>query len=166
MSTVKAGPSDLIEVLYLLKVCVADMNEQGYKHWNNAYPGADLMSKSIEKGELYLYKERGICKGMVILSEEEPEDYKKIEWQGGTGKVLFIKFLAVHPMWQGKGVAKQLLGFIETFAKQYNYKSMRIDVYSAIEAGQKMCDDMGFKKTGQFHSTFQSAPHLAYEKAL
>ncbi len=166
MKIVQAVQNDLVEVLYLLKECVSDMNEKGFNHWNNSFPGSEIMTKAIETGSLFLYKELGIAKGMVILNEEEPEEYKKIDWQVTADKVLYIKYLAVHPNWQGHGIAKKLVGYAEQYARERGYKAIRMDLYSGMEASGRFSDDLGFKKTGQFHSTFQQAPYLALEKSL
>lgn len=166
MKIVQAVPNDLVEVLFLLKECITDMNEKGFKHWNNSFPGAEVMSKAIASGSLFIYKELELAKGMVILNEEEPEEYKNIEWQVSAEKVLYIKYLAVHPNWQRHGIAKKLIGYAEQFARERGFKALRMDLYSGLEASGRFSDDMGFKKTGQFHSTFQQAPYLALEKSL
>jgi GNAT superfamily N-acetyltransferase len=166
MKIQQAVPQDLVEVLYLMKVCVSDMNEQGQKHWNNAYPGQEFLITAIEKGSLYTYKDLEVVKGMVVLSDEEPEEYKNIEWVGKGDKVLFIRFLAVHPTWQGKGIAKRLVEYAEGYSKDHGYTSIRVDIYSGVPGAEKLCIDLGFNQTGQFHSPFQQTPYFAFEKSL
>lgn len=166
MKIVKAGQNDLIDVLFLLDVCVYDLNQKGFKHWNSSFPGSEIMIKAIESGSLYLYKENGVAKGMVVLSDEQPDEYKGIEWQAGNSKVMYLKFLAVHPLWQNKGIAKKIVGFAEQFAREHEYSAIRVDIYSGLPSASHMFADNGFSKTGQFHSTFQTAPYLAYEKSL
>jgi GNAT superfamily N-acetyltransferase len=165
MKIVKAEPNDLVEVLFLLQMCVTDMNQNGFKQWNNAYPGSDLMIDAINKDSLYLYKENEVAHGMIVLSDEQPEEYKNIEWQAKGPKVLYLKYLAVHPIWHGTGVAKKLVGFAEQFAREHEYSALRVDIYSGLPA-EHMFAEIGFSKTGQFHSTFQTAPYHAYEKSL
>lgn len=166
MKILKATPKDLVEVLFLLKECVSDLNSNGLKHWNNAYPGADAMIKAIEEGSLFLFKELGILKGMVTVNEEAPEEYNNIEWQSNAEKILYIKNLAIHPNWQGKGIAKKLVETVEEYAKDKSYKALRVDIYSGIGAAEKLCEDLGFNKTGEFHTNFQATPYFAYEKGL
>lgn len=166
MKILKATHNDLVEVLFLLKECVSDLNSNGLKHWNNAYPGADNMIKAIESETLYLLKEKGVAKGMVTLGMESPEEYKNIEWKTDSDKIIFIKFLAVHPRWENTDIAKKLIEFVEQYASDNNFSALRIDVYGGIEMAEKLFDDTGFNKTGQFHSSFQSTPYYAYEKGL
>ena len=166
MKILQAVPNDLIEVLYLLKDCVSDMNEKGHKHWNNAYPGTDFMIEAIENKTLHLYKDNEIAKGMVVLSDVEPNEYKNIEWQGKDDKILFIRFLAVHPNWLDQGISERMVEYAEGYAKNNGYSTMRFDIYSGINGADKLCIDMGFNQTGQFHSEFQQTPYFAYEKSL
>jgi len=32
-----------IEILYLLRICILDMNRNGLTHWNSVYPGPDII---------------------------------------------------------------------------------------------------------------------------
>lgn len=166
MKILQAVPQDLVEVLYLLKESVSDMNEKGLKHWNSAYPGTDFIVESIKKEVLYIYKDNGIAKGMVVLSTEEPEEYKNIDWQGKGDNVLFIRFLVVHPNWQHTGIASRLIEYAEAYAKDHSFNTIRVDIYSGVEGAEKLCVDKGFNQTGQFHSSFQQTPYFAYEKSL
>jgi GNAT superfamily N-acetyltransferase len=166
MKIIKATPQDIIEVLFLLKDCVSVFNSNGLKHWNNSYPSADTMRKAIEEESLYLLKDREVAKGMAVLTEEEPEEYKNIDWQLDSEKVAFVKYFMIHPNWQDKEFSKALMSHIEEVAKEKGYTTLRFDVYGGISSAEKVGDDFGFNKTGQFHSSFQTVPYLAFEKSL
>jgi GNAT superfamily N-acetyltransferase len=165
MNITKAEQGDLVEVLFLMKECVEDLNHNGFKHWNNAYPGSDTLIKAIEEGTLYVYRDNGIAKGMIILSVDEPKDYKKVEWKTNNNKVLYLKYLTVHPLWQNKGIAKSLMEYAELYAKDNSFEAMRVDIYSGLQAAEKI-SELGFNQAGQFHTDFQTSPYFAYEKGL
>jgi GNAT superfamily N-acetyltransferase len=166
MEITQAVPQDLIEVLYLLKVCVANMNEKGQKHWNNAYPGTNFMIEAIENNSLYIYKDLGIAKGLVVLSNDQPKEYEEIDWKGKGDKILFLRFLTIHPDWQDQDIAKSLIEFSEEFAKTNNYNIIRVDIFSGVESAQQLYLTLGFNTAGEFHTQFQKKPYLAYEKSL
>ncbi len=166
MNILKAEAGDLVEVLFLMKECVEYLNDEGFKHWNNAYPGTRYLKQAIDNGNVYIYKDKGIAKGMVILSTEPPEDYKNIEWQINNDKVLYLNFLAVHPIWQKLGIDKSLVEYTELYAKDNGYAAVRSDIYSGLPTANDMYSDLGFNKTGQFHTGFQTAPYFAFEKGL
>lgn len=166
MNIIKADFKDLVEVLFLMKECVEDLNQNGFKHWNNAYPGSDILKTAIDNGNLYVYKEGGISKGMVIFSNEEPEEYKNIKWNTNGSKVLYLKFLAVHPNWKDKNIDKSLLEYAELYAKDNGFAAVRVDVYSGMQNADKVCSGQGFSLSGEFRSSFQESPYHAYEKGL
>ena len=136
MEIIQAKPTDLIEILYLLKVCILDMNPKGLKHWNSAFPGTEVIQSDLENGTIYLVKDRGVCKGMVTLNDHEPEDYKSVAFQAGIKKPLYLQNLAVHPKWQGKGIATLMVDFAQKFAKENGFDSIRLDVFKPSESAQ------------------------------
>lgn len=166
MKIVKAIPSDLVEILFLLKECVSDLNTKGLKHWNSSFPGSDAMVKAIDDGVLYLYKELGIAKGFAIISEEEPEEYKKLDWGTSSEKTLFIKFLDVHPLFQGNGIAKKIIEYLENYASSNAFSSIRVDIYGALGSANELYTELGYANSGEFHSSFQATPYVAFEKGL
>jgi GNAT superfamily N-acetyltransferase len=166
MEILQARPSDLIEILYLLKVCVLDMNQKGLKHWNNTCPGSARIQKDLTGGLIYLAKEKGVCKGMITLSDQEPEDYKQIGFKPGAEKPLYLQHLAVHPRWQGKGIARLLIEFAQQAAKERGFDAVRLDVFKTSETARQFCMKQSFMEVAPFHTAYQQIPYLCYEKKL
>ncbi len=166
MEIMQAKESDLIEILYLLRVCILDMNQKGMKHWNSVYPSADMIWNDLERSSVYLIKEMGICKGMVTLDSIEPEEYKGIQWTTPARKPLFLHRLAVHPIWQGQGIAGMLLKFAEEYAKKNGYDALRIDVNSTSTNARNLCRKQLFNEAGNFFSAFQQQPFICYDKKI
>ncbi len=161
-----ASSYDFVEVLFLLRECITDMNARGLKHWNNSFPGSDVMKDDIEKGTLFLCKDRGIIKGMINLSNEAPEEYDNIKWSTNSEKVLYIKRFAVHPKWTNTGVGLMLLEYAEKHATEHGYTSIRIDVLDSYLEAEKLIENKSFQQAGTFHSSFQKIPFACYEKEV
>jgi GNAT superfamily N-acetyltransferase len=166
MEIVQAKDSDFIEILYLLRVCIMDMNEKGQKHWNSAYPGPDLIQADLERSSIYVMKDKGVCKGMVTLDSEEPEEYKGIQWTHKARNPLYIHRLAVHPVWQGQGIARKLILFSEEFAMRNGYDALRVDVFSDSMHARNLCNKNSFKEAGNYLSFFQQQPFICYDKKI
>jgi GNAT superfamily N-acetyltransferase len=166
MEILQARPSDLIEILYLLKVCILDMNQKGLKHWNNTCPGSERIQKDLAGGLIYLAKEKGVCKGMITLSDQEPEDYKQIAFNPVARKPLYLQRLAVHPRWQGKGIARLLLDFAQKAAIERGFDVVRLDVFKTSETARQFCEKQRFKEVAPFHAAYQLIPYLCFEKKL
>jgi ribosomal protein S18 acetylase RimI-like enzyme len=162
----KAIPSDLVEILFLLRVCIKDMNEKGMKQWNSAHPETSIIRKNLDEGFIYLLKDNGVCKGMVTLTSEVPADHAGSEFSDSSGKVLYMQWMTVHPYWQGQGIAKMLLDFGEEYARKNKFKTIQIDVFSKHDLAQQLCHKNEFTEVGKFHSAFQKIPFICYEKAI
>jgi ribosomal protein S18 acetylase RimI-like enzyme len=166
MEIQKAKSSDLIEILYLLKECVRDMNQKGMKHWNSSYPGIEDIDRDLNKESIFLIKDKGICMGMVTLNEIEPEEYKGIHWSSNDSKTLYMKRMAVNPIWQDKGIAEMLVKFAEKYARENKYNYIRLDTLSSNQSEAKLYANGNYNEVGEFHSTFQKTPFKCYEKKI
>jgi len=166
MEIVQAKPTDLIEILYLLKVCILDMNKKGLRHWNSAYPGADRILQDLNNTSIYLVKDKGVCKGMVTLNEFEPEDYRQVSFQSGRHKPMYLQNMAVHPQWQGLGIARLMVEFAQKLARDKGFDSIRLDVFQPSENARQLYEKQSFKEVATFHSAYQKTPFVCYEKQL
>jgi len=166
MEILQAKPIDLVEILYLVKVCIADMHARGLMHWNSSYPGVSLIQHDLDEGNIFLLKDKGVCKGMVTLSSKEPEEYRQLNFSSVNTKPLYMMRMAVHPMWQGKGIAGNMIKFAQKMAKENGYTCIRLDVFQTSEDARQLCNRQNFKEIGSFQSDYQRTPFLCYEKQL
>lgn len=166
MEIIQATPYHLVDVLFLLKECIKDMNSRGLKQWNNAYPGPDLIRDDISKGSLYLYTELGMVKGMINLTDDMPKEYSDIKWKINAPKVLYVNRLAVHPTWLESEISENLLSFAEKYARDHQYGCIRLDVLDSYPVTEQFFLSRNFTSAGDFHSEFQKMPFICFEKNL
>lgn len=166
METRKATLYDLLDVLSLLEDCIRDMNKQGLKQWNSAYPGPEIMKSDVEKGTLYIFKDLGIAKGMINLTTEIPEEYKEINWNGKSDKILYINRFCVHPIWKDSDISEKLIDFAENFAMENKFNGIRLDVLDSYPVDNRFFTDKSYEPAGKFHSSFQKIPYTCFEKNL
>jgi ribosomal protein S18 acetylase RimI-like enzyme len=166
MEITKAKERDLIEILYLLKACISDMQGRGITHWNSAYPDAETIQQDLKEGRIFLLKERQVCKGMMTLSTSEPEAYKDLRWQEGAVKAMYLQRMAVHPKWQGQGLGSQLIRFAGDFAQRNGFSCIRLDVFNHSEHAKRLYENHDFYEVGTFLTEAQKVPYICYEKQL
>lgn len=166
MEITQAKPIELVEVLYLLRVCILDMNKKGLKHWNSAYPGPELIQKDLNNGSVYLVKDNCVCKGIFTLDTREPEDYKQIPWPDNTSKPLYLHRMAVHPLWQGKGIAKMMIDYAQKYAREKGFNCIRLDVFKPSKGARQLYEKQSFQEIGSFHADYQKIPFICYEKRV
>ena len=161
-----ASSSDFVEILFLLRQCIKEMNEKGLKQWNMSYPSPEMIRSDIDSGILYLFKELGIAKGMICLSKEKPDGYDDVDWRTDSGNVLYIKRFAVHPYWQDSEVGEKLIAYAEEYAKDNKFTCIRMDVLDSYPVDDSFFSSKKFTMAGTFHSSFQKLPYTCYEKSL
>lgn len=166
MEILQAGALDLVEILYLVKECIKRMNENGEMHWNTASPSPESIIQDIEKKNIYLAKEKGVCRGMVCVSEEAANEYKDIKWDNNSSGVLYIKYYIIHPVWQGKGVDKLIIDFIEKYAKENKYTNIRVNAFQNNRIKNDFLTKEEFEKKGDCFIQYQKTPFVCFEKKV
>ncbi|UCG70273.1 MAG: GNAT family N-acetyltransferase [Thermoplasmata archaeon] len=167
MEIVRANSENIIEVLELVQECMQHMNDQGIEQWNEQYPQSDIFISDIEKDSLFIIKNEENIVGIIVLSEEQDEQYDQIDWKDKFGKVLLVHRLAVHPKWQGKGIAQKLMDFGENYAKENGYSSIRLDTYSQNPRSLKLFEKRKYeRKSGHIHFPECKEPYYCYEMLL
>jgi len=138
------------------------INQQIYQ-WNEHYPNRNAFENDVQRGELYVYMQNNICIGCIVITTIKDVEYVPIEWLT-KDKNIYIHRLAVHPKYQGKGIAQQMMTFAENYAKINGYSSVRLDTFSQNKRNQKFYETRGYKRLGNIYFPKQSKhPFYCYE---
>lgn len=162
MSISIAKSCDLIEIMYLLKVCSNEMNSAGC-FFNFFRP---QISGLIDKGDLYAYRNNNESTvALLALNTNNIEEYKKIDWKFNSGKILFIRIL-IHPKWRKFGIGKEFLDIVEKYAFEHSFQSIRLDVFADNRIAVDVLTDAQYKKAGEINLPFQTTSFICFEKNL
>lgn len=162
----KAIPDNLIEIMYLLRQCIEDFNKNNIYQWNVSYPDNFRLLREIEKGSLYLMINKGVPIATITFDEDQAPVFDDIAWKNNNGKFIVIHRIAVFPTWQNKGIGRKLMEFTEKYAKENNYKSVRLDVTSSNEHLVKIYEKLGYVKIGDVLYPEQKVPFKCLEKVI
>ncbi len=159
-----ANTTQLEEIHKLTKACAVDMISKGIFQWNEQYPPKDKLSDDISRGELFCITDSKKVIGIIVITEIEDTEYKNVKWLTPQGKSIYIHRLAVHPDHQGKGYAKELMDFAESFAQSMEYKSVRLDTFSQNPRNNIFYKNRGYKQLDDIYFENQSEhPFHCYE---
>ena len=163
----KATLSDIDSILLLTKACAKDMTQKGINQWNEHYPSSAAFQHDIKRNELYVLTHENMIIGCIVISTLMDEEYVPIEWLTPNTKNIYIHRLAVHPEYQGRGFAQQLMDFAEQFATEHDYRSIRLDTFSQNTRNQAFYERRGYKRLGSIYFPKQSDhPFYCYEYVL
>lgn len=160
----KGTNNDINNILEITKACAAHMISKNIFQWNEFYPNKTAFKKDVERHELYVLEIENKIIGCVTISTRMDTEYRNIAWLTPNTKNIYIHRLAVHPIYQSKGYAQQLIAFAENYAKANQYLSVRLDTFSQNKRNQKFYKLRGYQKLGDIHFPKQSQhPFNCYE---
>lgn len=163
----KASASDLEALFLIVKSCGKHLIEQGIFQWNEEYPSKEILQNDIELQQLWKLEVANSIVGLMVLTEIEDLEYQKVKWLIKNQKNIYIHRLAVHPNFQGKGIAQKLMDFAEKFALENNYKSIRLDTFSQNKRNQKFYEQRNYVKLESIYFLNQSEfPFYCYEMPI
>ena len=106
---------DLDRVKKIANDCALEMISKGIFQWDENYPNIEIFKKDIDNQNLYVYREKSIVLGCIMLSLSKDEVYNNVKWLTKDEKNLYVHRLAVDPKYQKKGIGKLLMDFAEEY---------------------------------------------------
>ena len=161
MNMRQAKPRELPLISLIYKRAVDEMLSRKIYQWDQIYPNARFYKKSMEKGELYVFTREKQVVGAVILNSEESEEWAIVPWQYST-PALVIHALVMDPSVQGQGLGREALGWIERFASENNYLSIRLDLFPENKAAQQLYAHHGYELRGEVSFAIKPPGHQVY----
>jgi ribosomal protein S18 acetylase RimI-like enzyme len=155
----------LDDVYQIITECHQWLTERGLEQWK--YYTLDVVRKKFEDHDVFMITEDNEPIGSVFLSMEKPyyytdEDNNYFTDPESTG--VYITGLGVRPQFHGKGYAKELLKFIESYAKSNNVKYLRLDARGDYKEVIKFYRDWGFNNVGSVVD--EGSEYIFMEKIL
>jgi ribosomal protein S18 acetylase RimI-like enzyme len=161
-----AHKGEIEEIMELIAKCVQVMQDGGSDQWDASYPNKEIIGLDIERGTLYVCEDNSAIAGIIVLDENQAEEYKAIRWSQNQGPHLVMHRLAVHPEIQGKGIARQLIAFAEDYAERSGYTSIRLDTYAKNSRALWLYPSLGYDRRGEVNFPGRTASFPVFEKVL
>ncbi|KUO77047.1 MAG: acetyltransferase [Desulfosporosinus sp. BRH_c37] len=151
MKIIRATERHIERILSLCKDCSQNMVNNLIDQWDGVYPNKEIFLDDIRNNSLYIAvsdNSEDILACIVINEHQDPE-YKEIKWKYDREKIAVIHRLMVHPKNEGNGIAQDLVSFVEKFAKEKQYRSIRLDVFSKNLRALGFYQKLGYEVTGE-----------------
>jgi len=155
--------SEIEEIIAITRACATKMISENIYQWNEHYPNYQAFQKDVEREELYVLTNEGsndeageIVMGCITISSEKDTEYDAVDWLTEDGFQIYIHRVAIHPTFQHKGHAKQLMDYAESLAKKQGAISIRLDTFSANTRNQRFYENRNYKRLGDIYFPRQS----------
>lgn len=111
------------------------------------YPTQEFLRHSIEYNELYIGQIDEKLVSCMVVNHEYNNGYKDIKWsvEASDSELWVIHALGVHPVFSGKGIAKQMVQNVIETARECGMKTIRLDVLSGNIPAEKAYTKIGFQ---------------------
>jgi len=122
-----------------------------YPKWKyKVYPSeASVREKIVLNQQLVCMDEDNIL-GAFVLNDDPQGMYENADWtiELLQGEYMVCHTLATSPDIQGKGIGKQMVEFCIQYAKDKNYKGLRLDVVPDNTPAKRLYEKCGFQYVG------------------
>lgn len=165
----------MISILHLSSLAAAfniidsarkKMYKNGLDQWHENYPNLEVVKNDIQAECLFGYFQHKVLAGIVTLNTIQDEQYANIKWKYNEGETGVIHRLAVHPDFQGKGIAKQLIRFSENYFSKKGFRQIRLDAYTANPSALGLYDKLGYETSGKLWFPRRAKAFQLFEKSL
>ena len=144
------------------------MRENGIDQWDEDYPNYEVIMQDLQTQTLFAYRENNEILGIVVLNETQDEEYTQINWSTcETARNMIVHRLAVKPSQQRRGIARQLMDYAETWARNNLYDAVRLDTFSQNPRNQRFYSNRGYTDLGPIYLKYKKDhPYYCYELLL
>jgi ribosomal protein S18 acetylase RimI-like enzyme len=163
MNTTRGVPSEIDQVMTLIKEAISEMERNGIHQWDEIYPDRTVMLNDVAAGQLYSTMSGNTITGVITLNEDQPSEYGSISWND-EGRPLVVHRLCIDPEFQGQGLAKRLMEFAEDYARENNFTSIRLDAFPDNSRAVALYDSLNYQLLGTVR--FRKGEFYCYEKVL
>ncbi|OZI07768.1 GNAT family N-acetyltransferase [Siphonobacter sp. BAB-5385] len=161
-----ATESDLPALVTLLQRVVPLMQASGNRQWDESYPNAEVFREDIRQGQLWVAEYEGSIAGVAALTTDQDAEYVQLGWDLSEPAIVTHR-LAVHPDFQGKGIAQRLLEQAEQLAIERNIEVLRVDTNTHNQATQRLFPKLGYRYAGELSLGFRpNLRFVGFEKRL
>lgn len=161
-----ATEADLPAAISLIRAVVPQMHAAGNFQWESTYPDEAVLLRDVASGWLWLAELDGRLAGVAALTTEQDAEYAQADWNFAE-PALVIHRLAVHPDFQGLGVAASLLNWAENVSAERGLRVLRVDTNSENAATQRLFPKLGYRFAGEIPLGFRPGLRFfCYEKRI
>ena len=161
----KATSQEIPQIWEILQKAIQRRKEDGSNQWQDGYPNPEVIKADIEKEAGFALTEGenlvGYC---AVLINDEPA-YAGIEGNWLTNEdFVVVHRIAITQDYLGKGLAKEMMKFVEEFAIKNSIYSVKADTNFDNLAMMKSFEKAGYIYCGEVF--FRGSARRAYEKVL
>lgn len=143
----RAGEFETVRAFYHSLIDAMEGAEFHPKWEKYVYPSDDFMRSSVGRGEMYLGFDGGEPAAAMAINGDGAEGYDGAPWRvpAARGEFSVVHALGVHPAFQGRGFARELVRRAIAESRARGMKALRLDVLSGNVPALRLYESEGFR---------------------
>lgn len=122
-----------------------------YPKWRyKDYPSESSVRAMAKQGSQFVCSDGEMIIGAFVLNEDPQGKYENAIWskQLALGEYMVCHAFAIEPALQGTGIGKKVIEFCQKYAKEQEYKAIRLDVVPDNFPAKRLYEGCGFQYVG------------------
>ena len=140
---------------------------QGIDQWQDGYPTREIILSDISGGENYVVEHNGVVVATCVISFAGEPTYNEIKGKGwlNGNRYVVVHRIAVADEFRRKGIAKEILHYVEELSMGQGVADIRIDTHRDNVAMRSLLKKLGYTHCGRI-TLISGAYREAYQKIL
>jgi ribosomal protein S18 acetylase RimI-like enzyme len=162
-----AKERDLKRVVSITNACAVHMISKKIFQWDENYPNIEIFKDDVKNKSLFVIEDNELIMGCICISLQIDDVYKDVKWLTPNSNNVYLHRLAIHPNFQGQGLALKLMEYAEDFTIKNGCISIRLDTFSGNPKNNKFYTLQGYTKLEKiFYRNQSDMPFHCFEKIL
>ena len=159
-----AQSNDLAEVMALFRAATLAMDALRVFQWDEVYPSVEIVQEDIDRTQMQVGLADGKIVAVFALEPCRENDYENANWRYPATEFVVLHRLCVHPAFQGQGIAKLAMDYLEQEVRSRGIHAIRLDAFPQNPAAIRLYESRGYEKAGEV--TYRKGLFYLYEKKL
>jgi len=134
-------PTTFARVVPVLRASAFDRQQRQQPMWTQDDLSAETLAKQYPDGQAYAGQVGGETAAVMLLLPTDPHFWPT----DPPGEALYLHKLAVHPQWQGQGLARQMLDEAARLTRERGRPWLRLDTAAERPALRAIYEGHGFR---------------------
>ena len=146
----RGSASDVDMVMTLVADAQDWFRKQGIDQWQDGYPTRQIIEADIENGYNYIVEYKGVeIATFAVAFDGEPtyDTIERGEWLNNNDYAVVHRIMVADTM-RRKGVAREILAFVERLCEERGVRDIRIDTHRDNRAMLAMLKKLGYRRCG------------------
>lgn len=114
------------------------------------YPTLEELRHALDHDQVLVVEIDGKIAGAMIFNQNNNDGYENAAWKvpAAEDEIYYVHLLGINPNYQKQGLARELMDYAKSYARENGAKAIRLDVIEGNTPALKVYPALGFEEIG------------------